>query len=115
MITVLAGNGSEGGNNGLELGIGIVTGSDGNCGSFPVRLIGRSFGFSFDFRAGVVTRSSSVMSMTSSEYCGGRFVDLRVRILARSAMSGEKLFNSGPLIPFSPLTTAGSEWVTAVC
>lgn len=108
LITVLAGNGSEGGRSGLELSTGTVTGSEFSRVLFPIgvaSLTGRDFSLPLGFRVGVIARSSSVISMTSSTYCEDRFVALRVRILARSEMSGEK--SSTPWI--GPLTTAGSE------
>ena len=90
LSTVLSGKGSEGGRGRLELGAGIVTGSEGSGGLSRfgmARLTGRGFGLSFDFRAGAMTGSSPVISMISSVYCIDRFVALRVRILARSAIS----------------------------
>src|SRR6266702_3935545 len=90
LITVLSGKGSEGGRDMLELGTGIVTGSEGSGGlsrSRMARLTGRGFGLSFGFRAGVMASSSSVISMISSVYCVDRFAALRERILARSAIS----------------------------
>lgn len=117
LIAVLAGKGSEGGNNGLELGSGIVTGSEGSCCWCPTgvaRTIGRGFGFAFGLRTGVVANSSSVMSMTSSVYCGDCLGALRVRILARSAMFGEWLLNSGSISAAVPLPTIESEWAMTV-
>ena len=111
LMTVLAGNGSEGGKSGLELKIGTVTESE----LFPIgvaRLTGRDFGLSFGFRAGVIARSSSVISMASSAYGEDRFVDLRVRILARSEMSGEYWFESGLISWVVSLNTVGSERAT---
>lgn len=113
LIAVLARKRSEGGNNGLELGSGIVTGSEGSCGWFgtgAARTIGRGFGFSFGLRTGLAASSSSVMSTTSSVYCGDRLVALRLRILARSAMSGEKLLDSGSISVVAPFPTIESEW-----
>jgi hypothetical protein len=109
LITVLAGNGSEGGKSGLELSMGTVTESEFSRGLFPTgvaSLTGRAFGLPFGFRAGVIVRSSLVISMTSSAYCEDRFVALRVRILARSEMSGEK---SGSIPWVVSLITVGSE------
>jgi hypothetical protein len=45
---------------------------------------------------------------SSSAYCEGRFVALRVRILARSEMSGEKSFELGSA-PWAASLIAGSE------
>jgi hypothetical protein len=112
LITVLSGNGSEGGKSGLELGTGTVAGSELSCKLFPTgvaRLIGRGFTLSFDFRAGVTASSSSVISMTSSAYGEDRFVALRARILARSAMSEEKLLKSGLMFWVVSLVAVGSE------
>ncbi len=113
LIKVLSGNGSERGKSGLELGKGVVTGSEFSCRLFPTgvaRLAGRRFTLFFSFRVGVAASSSSVISMTSSSaYCEARFVALRARILARSAMSGEKLFKSGLMFWVVSLITVGSE------
>jgi hypothetical protein len=111
LITVLAGNGSEGGKSGLELKIGTVAESE----LFPTgvaRLTECGFGLSFSFRAGVIARSSSVISMASSAYGEDRFVDLRVRILARSEMSGEYSFKLGLISWVVSLNTVGSERAT---
>lgn len=107
LIKVLAGNGSEGGKSGLELNTGTVTESE-LFSTGVARLTGRGFGLSFGFRAGVMARSS-VISMASSAYCEDRFVALRVRILARSEMSGEYLLKSGLISCVVSLNAVGSE------
>lgn len=112
LSTVLSGNESEGGKSGLELGTGRVTGSELGCRLFPsgiARLIGRGFALPFGFRVGVTASSSSVISMTSSAYGEGCFVALRARILARSAMSREKLFKLVLMFWLVSLVTVGSE------
>jgi hypothetical protein len=117
LITVLAGKGSEGGNSGLELGTGIVTGSEGGCGlvmAGGTRFTGRGFGLPFGFLAGVMVLSSSVISITSCTDCVDRFGALRVRILARSAMSWEKFSKAEAITLVVFVIAIGSELAAIV-